>query len=61
MNETMLITVYCFVDEFIKMVTQSPIGGQIAGLWKGKRGPERKLILAETMTLNIMRFYSLGV
>jgi ribosomal protein L32 len=53
----MLITVYCFVDEFVKMVTQSPIGEQIVGLWKGKRGPERKLSLAETMTLNIMRFY----
>ncbi|GHT83101.1 hypothetical protein FACS1894137_03400 [Spirochaetia bacterium] len=49
MNET--------IAEFIKMITQSPIGGQIAGLWKGKRWPEKKLPLAETMTLNIMCFY----
>jgi hypothetical protein len=29
----------------------------ITGRWKGKRGPKKRLSLAEAMTLNIPRFY----
>jgi hypothetical protein len=53
----MLTTLYCFVDEFIKTIMNYPIGLSILKLWEGKRGPKKRLSLAETMTLNILRFY----
>jgi hypothetical protein len=57
MNETMLITVYCFVDDFINTIMNYPIGKMILKHWKGRRGPKRRLSLAELMTLNILRFF----
>jgi hypothetical protein len=57
MDETMLITVYCFVDDFINAIMNYPIGTMIMELWEGKRGPQRRLTLAELMTLNILRFH----
>ena len=57
MNEIMLITVYCFVDEFINMMKQEPVGKEAMKFWEGKRGPKKKLLLAEVMALNIMRFH----
>jgi hypothetical protein len=57
MNETMLITVYCFVDEFINTIMNYPIGKMIREQWEGKRGPKRRLSLAGIITLNILRFY----
>jgi hypothetical protein len=57
MNETMLITVYCFVDEFIKAIMNYPLGNSVLGYWEGKRGPKKRLGLAGVMTLNILRFY----
>jgi hypothetical protein len=57
MNETMLVTVYCFVDEFIKAIMNYPLGDSVLGYWEGKRGPKKRLSLAEVITLNILRFY----
>jgi hypothetical protein len=57
MDETKLITLYCFVDEFINMVMSFPVGKAILEQWQGKRGPKRQLSLAEVITLNILRFY----
>jgi hypothetical protein len=34
-----------------------PLGNSVLGYWEGKRGPKKRLSLAEVMTLNILRFY----
>ncbi|MDR1100246.1 MAG: IS982 family transposase [Treponema sp.] len=57
MNELSIITLYCFVDEFIKSITGLPVGTFILNHWQGKRGPQKRLTLAEVMTLNLLRFY----
>jgi hypothetical protein len=57
MNDITLITVYCFVDEFIKIIMNHSIGHMVLAYWEGKRGPKKRLSLAEVMTLNILRFY----
>jgi transcriptional regulator with XRE-family HTH domain len=57
MNETALITVYCFVDEFINALMRYPLGTILREQWEGKRGPKKQLSLAEVITLNILRFY----
>jgi hypothetical protein len=57
MNELMLLTVYCIVDDFINMLMNYPAGHEIMRHWQGKRGPKRQLSLAEVITLNVLRFY----
>ncbi|MDR2658541.1 MAG: hypothetical protein LBC27_00920 [Spirochaetaceae bacterium] len=56
MNEITLVTVYCLVDEFIKAITNHPIGNMVLGYREGRRGAKKRLGLAELMTLNILRF-----
>jgi hypothetical protein len=53
----MLITLYCFVDEFINTVMNYPMGKMVLEHREGKRGPKKRLTLAELMTLNILRFF----
>jgi len=57
MNETMLTTLYCVVDDFINALIATKDGQKILGFWKAKRGPQRQLGLSEVLTLNILRFY----
>jgi hypothetical protein len=39
MNESMLLSLYCFVDDFVK-----GLEGHIElGQWHGERGPKRRL------------------
>jgi hypothetical protein len=45
------------VDEFINTIMNYPVGTMILEHWEGKRGPKKRLSLAELMTLNILRFY----
>jgi hypothetical protein len=47
------------VDEFITTIMNHPhlIGCMVLGYWEGKRGPKKRLTLAELMTVNILRFY----
>jgi hypothetical protein len=54
MAETMLITPYCIVDDFIHAVLKTH-GSQEA--WIGTRSPKSRLALAEIIALNILRFY----
>lgn len=58
MNETMLTTLYCVIDDFINALMSTADGQKMIRLWKAKRGPQRQLSLSEVLTLNIMRFYS---
>jgi hypothetical protein len=57
MNEIMLITLYCFIDDFINALAETVDGRKMLDSWKAKRGPQRQLSLSEILTLNILRFY----
>jgi hypothetical protein len=57
MNETMLVTLYCVIDDFINTLMETTDGQKMIGLWKAKRGPQRRLSLSEVLALNSMRFY----
>jgi len=57
MNETMLTTLYCIIDDFINVLTSTAYGQKMLESWKAKRGPQRQLSLSEVLTLNILRFY----
>jgi hypothetical protein len=57
MDEVQLITLYCFVDDFVKTLSKLPLWKSVKSLWEGRRGPKRQLSLQEVITLNIMRFH----
>ena len=57
MNETMLTTLYCIIDDFINAFLSTTEGQKMLKSWKPKRGPERHLSLSEVLTLNILRFH----
>ena len=57
MNETMPITLYCIIDDFINALAGTADGQKMLRSWKAKRGPQRQLSLSEVLTLNILRFY----
>jgi hypothetical protein len=57
MNETMLISLYCVIDDFINTLAKTADGQRMLDSWKAKRGPQRQLRLSEVLTLNIIRFY----
>ena len=57
MNETMLTTLYCIIDDFIKTLAKTSNGQKMLDFWKSKRGPQRQLSLSEVLTLNILRFH----
>jgi hypothetical protein len=57
MDEITLLRLYCIADDFIKTIMKYPIGQEIRRDWEGRRGPQRRLSLAEVITLNIMRYY----
>jgi hypothetical protein len=57
MNETMLITVYRVIDDFINALAKTTEGQLMLDAWKAKRGPQRRLCLCEVLTLNILRFH----
>jgi hypothetical protein len=56
MNETMLTTLYCIIDDFINALMSTADGQKMVESWKAKRGPQRQLSLSEVLTLNILRF-----
>ena len=57
MNETMLITLYCVIEDFINALMRTTGGQKMMEYWRAKRGPQRQLSLSEVLTLNILRFY----
>ena len=57
MNETMLITLYCIIDDFINTLKRTAEGQKMLEAWNPKRGPKPKLTLSEVLTLNILRFH----
>ena len=57
MNETILTTLYCVIDDFINALMKTTEGQKKLEFWRAKRGPQRQLSLSEVLTLNILRFY----
>ena len=57
MNEMMLTTLYCVIDDFINALMKTAEGQRWLECWKAKRGPQRRLTVSEVLTLNILRFY----
>jgi hypothetical protein len=51
MTETMLITVYCIIDDFINAILKTQSGQEACRARAGVRGPKRRLALAEITTL----------
>jgi hypothetical protein len=57
MNEMMLTSLYCIIDDFINTLMSTANGQKMLETWKAKRGPQRQLCLSEVLTLNILRFH----
>jgi hypothetical protein len=57
MNETLLTTLYCIIDDYINTLLSTTDGQKMLGAWKAKRGPQKQLSLSEVLTLNILRFH----
>ena len=57
MNKTMLITLYCIVNDVINVLAKTVDGRKMLDSWKAKRGSQRQLSLSEVIALNIMSFY----
>ena len=56
MNEIVLTTLYCIIDDFINALMKTADGQKRLESWTAKRGPQRRLSLSEVLTLNIVRF-----
>jgi hypothetical protein len=50
MTETILITVYRIVDDFINAVLKTQSGREVCKSWLGSRGPKPHLALVEIIT-----------
>jgi hypothetical protein len=57
MDETMSVTLYCIIDDFINALAKTVDGRKTLDSWKAKRGPQRQLSLSGVLALNIMRWY----
>ena len=57
MTENSLISLYCIVDDFIQMFIETSTGKKNEALYYGKRGPKRRIPIADVVTLNIVRIF----
>lgn len=57
MTENSLITLYCIVDDFIHRFLELPAGEKNLSMYYGKRGPKRRMPLADVVTLNLIRIF----
>ncbi len=55
MTENSLITLYCIVDDFIHRFLEISTGKKNLALYYGKRGPKRRMPIADVVTLNLIR------
>ena len=55
MTENSLITLYCIVDDFIHRFLEISTGKRNLALYYGKRGPKRRMPIADVVTLNLIR------
>jgi len=57
MTENSLILLYCIVDDFIQMFIETSTGKKNEALYYGKRGPKRRMPIADVVTLNLVRIF----
>ncbi|MDO5774499.1 MAG: hypothetical protein Q4P16_09330 [Spirochaetales bacterium] len=55
MTENSLITLYCIADDFIHSFLETSAGKKNIELYYGRRGPKRRMPVADVVTLNIAR------
>lgn len=55
MTENSLITLYCIVDDFIQRFLKTSAGKKNLATYYGKRGPKRRMPVADVVTLNLIR------
>lgn len=51
-----LVALYTFIDDFFKEISSFDIWKMFYSEWHNKRGPQKKLSISETVTLNVLRF-----
>lgn len=54
MTENSLITLYCIVDDFIHRFLETSAGKKNLALYYGKRGPKRRMPVADVVSLNLV-------
>ena len=57
MTENSLITLYCIVDDFIHRFLGTSAGKKNLAMYYGKRGPKRRMPVADVVTLNLIRVF----
>lgn len=57
MTENSLITLYCIVDDFIHRFLGTSAGKKNLTMYYGKRGPKRRMPVADVVTLNLIRVF----
>ena len=57
MTENSLITLYCIVDDFINKILETSVGKKNLALYYGRRGPRRRMSIADVVTLNLVRIF----
>ena len=55
MTENSLTTLYCIVDDFIHRFLETSAGKKNLALYYGRRGPKRRMPIADVVTLNLIR------
>ena len=57
MTENSLITLYCIVDDFIHRFLETSAGKKNLSIYYGRRGPKRRMRIADVVTLNLVRIF----
>ena len=57
MTDNSLTSLYCIVDDFIHRFLETPAGKKNLALYYGRRGPKRRMSIADVVTLNIVRIF----
>ena len=57
MTENSLITLYCIVDDFIYRFLETSAGKKNLALYYGRRGPKRRMPIADVVTMNLIRIF----
>ena len=57
MTENSLVLLYCIVDDFIQRFIETSTGKKNVALYYGKRGPKRRMPIADVVTLNLVRIF----
>ena len=57
MTENSLILLYCIVDDFIQRFIETSAGKKNVALYYGKRGPKRRMPIADVVAFNLVRIF----